>query len=125
VTYGVPGLEHAPLAAVAADHPRDLDHAAVVPRRGAELARPLAAAPRPLAVRDRVVERPHPLELVAPHELLEERRARERAVAELRQQPLPRLRLGLATQRELEGERGELVVGDRGDVEVRLEPLVH
>jgi plastocyanin len=70
-----------------------------------------------MACSERLVERRELLELRAPHELAKQRGARD---------PAPkRGRLGVAPQDEPVRATDELLVGEVGELEVRLQPVVH
>ena len=108
----VSDLEHAPSGTKAREHPRDLDHALVGcrPAPGASgSARGARSRAEPES--DRVVELAHALDSSLVGELVDQRRARERPVRELRERTLAGLVVRRPPQDEPEHRVHELVVG--------------
>ena len=122
---GVADLEDAALRHEPREHPRHLDHPLVRAGRGLQPREPLAARAGAEAERDGVVERADARRLLGGHELVEERRARERPLRELRDGALARLGLGRPSQHLAECADDERVVGLALRVELGVDERVH
>jgi UDP-glucose 4-epimerase len=127
----VTDVEHARLAVVAGEKPRDLDRSLVArgrrtklawPRRPSDLARARALGG---CEGDGTVEERDALELVARDELPQETRAGERAVAELLECGFASCVLGRAPHRKEPCALDELLVASRGGVEPALDAVAH
>ena len=127
----VTDVEHAPLAGVAREAPRNLQRSLVAFGRCLQLTgAPWAAElgrPRPLGrcERERAVEQRHPPELVATHELPDEGRSRERPFAQLRERALAAVGLGRPAEHEQPDAIDELLVRARRRLEPGVEVSLH
>ena len=114
----VPHLEHAAGRHEPGEHPRDLDHPLVGPRRRLEPRERLAPRACREPERDRVVELPDTGRLRRGGQLVEERGARERPFGELSESPLARRVVRGPSQHVAERPLDEVGVGRL----VRVEP---
>ena len=106
----VADLEHPAGRDEAREDPGDLDHALVRSRGRLEPREAHAPGAGAEAERDGVVELADALRLVGRDELVDEGRARQRPVGELRERPLARLVVGRPPQHVVEGAFDELRV---------------
>ena len=128
---GVADVEHAPLAGVPREAPRNLECPFVASCGRLQL----TGAPRPTELRracslgcgerERAVEQRNSTELFALDELLQQAGARERACAQLRKGSLAPLGLGLPPKDERPNAIHELLVRSGGCIEPCVEVALH
>jgi len=121
----VPDLEHTPSGAQPREHPGNLDHALVGAARCLKPADGLAARPRSEPEGNRVVELAHAFRLLARRQLVDQSRARESPLRQLRECAIAGLVVGRPTEDVPERQIHELVVRDHVRGELGGEPLVH
>ena len=122
---GVADVEHARLAAVAREAPRDLDRPLVASAGPAQLARALPGAPGPGCERDCIIEQAHARELVRGDEVGEQCGPRQRRPGDAGRRLGQHLRLGLPAKGEPVKAAHELLGRDGCELELRAEARVH